>query len=434
MNWTTFQTILIIVFGFVLFMAVLIFSCIIPGWCTPSGGLGGTVTLWGPLEQNTADRALEPLKRAYEKEFTLVYVAKNPATIESDLVEALAAGQGPDLVILPATALWRERNKLAPLGFELVSRRDFADQFTRGADLYLGADGSWALPLAVDPLLLYYNVDLLNAGRLVKPPVTWEELQTMAGILSSSDRSGNLRRSTVALGESSNIPHAKDILSLLVLQTGNPLTRYNERGALEFSLNDRQGRASAPAAEALTFFTRFADPTNKAYSWNASEPPARDAFVRGQSVFYLGYASEYASLHRQNPQLSIDAASAPQVGDATKLNFARFYGLSLTRAAPNAQTAAFVAQLLVGSEMSAALAHALGAAPASAAALARRPADPLAAVAYEAAITARAWLDPDPEATNGIFQNLIREVKIGRATAEQAVDQTQLQLNELLNQ
>ena len=263
MNWSSFQTALVIILGLIVFIAVLIFAGIIPGFRAPSGGAGGSVTLWGTIPEESVRALLAGFSRLHEKEFTLNYVAKNPLTIESELVEALASGEGPDLVMLPHQALWRERNKLWPFSFETVSERAFLDSFVSGANLYLDPqNGSWALPLLVDPLVLYYNADLLATGHFATPPASWDDLQTMAKALSKSDARANLSRSAIALGEVGNIPNAKDILSLLMLQTGNPVAVVNQTtGKLDFTLNP----------EAVDFYTRFADPTNSAYSWNSAK-------------------------------------------------------------------------------------------------------------------------------------------------------------------
>ncbi len=436
MQWSTFQTALIIAFGLILFIAVLIFAGILPGRNQTIGN-GGTVVLWGTLPETAANAALEPFKRAYQKSFNLTYVAHNPDTIEGELVEALAEGRGPDLVMLPHEAVWLERNKLVPFSFDLVSERDFLDTYVGGAELYLAKTGSWALPLAVDPLVLFYNPDLLAAGKFATPPQTWVELQTMAKTLSSSDSRGNLSRSAIPLGEFGNILHAKDILSLLMLQTGNPIAELNRlNGALSFTVGTPLAGQEAPAtAEAVSFFTRFSDPSNTAYSWNAAQPEARAAFTRGQAVFYLGYASEYEALRRQNPQLALDVARVPQLANnSSALTFGRLVGFSLPRGAKNPVTAAEVARLLTMTpELSAALAGALGAAPASAKALAAPPSDPAAAIAYQSALIARAWLDPDPETTKGIFDNLFRAVKTGRLTPVAAVQSAQQQLAGIRN-
>ncbi len=432
MQWSTFQTILIVAFGFILFIAVLIFAGIIPGFRAPSGGVGGSVTLWGVLPTDVAQPLIDQFNKVHETQFTVVYQAHDPARIEGELVEALASGTGPDLVMLPHTALWPERNKLTQFSYQSISQRSFLDSFARGAGIYLDQNGIWALPFAIDPLVLYYNPDLLAAGQFVRPPETWEELQTMAKTLSKTERNGNVLQSAIPLGEFSNITHAKDLLSLLIMQTGNPITSYGATG-LQFTLDSTLGKATPPAAEAVGFFTRFSDPTNTAYSWNTAEPEARDAFARGQAVFYLGYASEYSVLRRQNPQLSMDVTMVPQpTNTPTRLTFGRFLGLSIPRGAHNPTTAIQVAGVLAGAEASAIFANALNQAPANLTALSKVPSDPAAAVAYRSAVIARAWLDPNPAKTSEAFENLLRTIKSGRLAPLAALQETEQQLRTII--
>jgi hypothetical protein len=70
----------------------------------------------------------------------------------------------------------------------------------------------YALPTSVDTLALYYNKDILNAGRVPKPPETWTQVQQMVESLTRVNRSGAIDQSAAALGTASNINRGMDIL------------------------------------------------------------------------------------------------------------------------------------------------------------------------------------------------------------------------------
>jgi ABC-type glycerol-3-phosphate transport system substrate-binding protein len=428
----TFQTGLLLAFGFLVIVAVLVFSGVLPGAKGPNEGIGGVVVVWGPYPTETVDTALREFKRQYEKEFTLTYVAKNPATLEQQFVEALAAGEGPDLVILPHTSLLRQQNKLVQLPYTSLPERTYTDTFLRAGALYLDTTGIWALPFAVDPLVLYYNVDRLSAARLAAPPTTWAELQTQVPSLSTADRSGNLLSSAIPLGNFGNINHAKDILALLIMQTGNPIVSRVNDGYQARLGGNVGGQTNNASTEALGFFHRFSDPANPLYSWNAAQPEARDAFVRGQTAFYLGYASELPRLRQQNPQLNLDAASVPQLSASAALTFGRLDGLSLVRGSRNAATAVRAAYLLTSKEASQALVPAAGLVPARIDILRILPPGAIEATFYQAAIMSRAWLDPDPERTREIFRAMSDSIRAGAQSPESAIGAAVNQLNALL--
>src|SRR6185436_13944341 len=118
---STFQLTLIGIFIFALVVGVLIFAGILPGFRPPTGGVGGTVVLWGTIPQDTFGQTFEKFRDAHKGDFTLVYEAKNPNTFDATLIDALAAGTGPDLVMMPASSMVRELNKIQPIPYESYS-------------------------------------------------------------------------------------------------------------------------------------------------------------------------------------------------------------------------------------------------------------------------------------------------------------------------
>jgi ABC-type glycerol-3-phosphate transport system substrate-binding protein len=375
---------------------------------------------------------LAPVQDAHQKEFTLVYVAKDPRRLESELLEALALGKGPDIVSMPQDLLYRQSDKLWPIPFETFPLRTFQDTFTRGSDIYVNATGVLGLPLTVDPLVLYYNQDLLANARLATVPTTWKGLGNDLKVLVKADARNNIAQAGIALGQFNNIDHAKDILVTLMLQAGNPVVDYAQtppRAVLKEAL----GFAKPPAGEALNFFNLFSDPTNSLYSWNSSLTEARQSFLRGQLVMYLGYASEYAKLREQNPQLNFDVAAMPQrEGSVRDVVAGNFSALSILNASRNKATALQVAYLLTGSSFAKSMSDKLLLPPVRNDLLRQAPTDPAAAVFYQSAIITRSWLDPAPAATGDIFRTLAEDTRSGKLDANQALLRANSQLEQLM--
>ena len=53
--------------------------------------------------------------------------------------------------------------------------------------------------------------------------------------------------------------------------------------------------------------------------------------------------------------------------------------------------------------------------------LAEKISDPFLAIFYKSAVQAKGWLDPDPEKTSEIFQNMVESVNTGLKKIDEAV-------------
>lgn len=437
MNLNSFQLGVIGFFMLTLIVGTLIFAGILPGFRAPQGGTGGTVVWWGTLTERQMGPVLETLGRDYRDNFTVQYVVKDAATLEQDLLEALADGKGPDLITLSSDMLARQSSKLAPIPYSTLSKQSFRDTFVLGThirdwELYLGPQGALGLPLYVDPLMLYYNQDLLANAKLATVPKLWNQLATALPLLVKSDNQGNLTQSGLALGTFNNNNHAKDDLALLLMQAGSSLVARGASGEPAVTLKQTLGYGNPPAGEATAFFLRFVDPTNTLYAWNSSEPEARDAFLRGELALYLGWASERDRLSAQNPQLNFAMALPPQRETGRELTIGRFYALSILKSSQNPTTAYQVASLLSGPNLAAQLAAAAGLPPVRNDLLATAPSDPEMALLYQAAIITRDWLDPAREESAQILRRMVESVALGRADASRAINTADFELQNLL--
>lgn len=430
----TFQLVVIGIFIFLAVFSVLVFSGAIP--------LPGVtrapvqeVTWWATIPDTQAAGLINNFNTEYEDRVQINYVEKDSRTLEADLIEALAAGRGPDLILAPQELIFKHADKLTPFSYDQIERRRFTDTFIEEGDLFLYPAGVVALPLAVDPLLLYYNRDFLNTARIVNPPRDWKELETQNKALTQADARSNITRSAIALGTFSNINNAKDILALLILQAGNPLVMRGGDGAWRVTIaEDFLGTGDQQAALATTFFNRFSDSSNLLYSWNSALPEAQQMFIRNSLAMYLGYASEYDLIRRQNPQINFDLAPVPQPSESTRgdITLGRLYGLAVLRASPKAAAAAQAAVLLAWSNYAKDWSDLMRLPPTRRDLLAVRPADPVAAAFYDSALIAHGWYDLNITATAGILRNLAESVRQQRVEVGSALAQTQRQLEAFL--
>src|SRR3989344_3461282 len=111
--------------GFAAVFSVLVFAGVIPWFGSKSNQFGGEVVLWGTTPETSVTSFFDDFNKAHEKEFKVVYVAKSFDTFDTELVEALASGTGPDMIFLPHDLILRHQDKVSLLPYASFSLRDF---------------------------------------------------------------------------------------------------------------------------------------------------------------------------------------------------------------------------------------------------------------------------------------------------------------------
>jgi len=180
----------------------------------------------------------------------------------------------------------------------------------------------YGIPLALDTLAIFYNKTLLDKAGIPEPPQDWAEFLKAVEQTTKFNSAGEIIQSGVALGTGKNIDNAPDILALLLLQNGVDLTRD---GVVTFASGIGKADTSSPTLEALKFYTDFARPTKEAYSWNESMENALDAFARGKSVFYFGFAYDLPRIKTLSPQMELEVIPVPQLNEQAPVNVANYW-------------------------------------------------------------------------------------------------------------
>ena len=238
--------------------------------------------------------------RKDNESFKLVsYVEKNPLTLYGDLLEAIATGNSPDLVLMNSSGLLPLRNKLYPISFQTFPLQNFRDTYVEGGDIFVLNDGIYALPLYVDPLVLYWNKDIFTKEAIAQVPKDWDTFVQLVPRLSKIIGGSDLVQSGIAFGEYDNVLHAKEIVSALLMQTGVSIVSQSSVGSFVSDISG--GNSSLKPSLALTFYTSFSNPIKTVYSWNKTFDRSREAFAANKVAMYAGFVSEETSLVRNKP-------------------------------------------------------------------------------------------------------------------------------------
>lgn len=357
------------------------------------------------------------------------------ADYESALVNAFAAGNGPDIWLMHNTWLPKHIDLIAPVDQKTkpvsMTFKDFKDKFvdvavadlTRGNDIY-------ALPLYTDTLELYYNKDIFNTAGISAPPRTWEDFVHDVGILTARDDKNNLTKSAAAIGTARNINRSTDLLMLLMLQSGVKMTNADNTQATFTSQVDNINLGEL----AVQFYTDFANPSKPdRYTWNDQQNYSIDAFANGNTAMMLNYSHHIPTLRARNARLNFAVAPMPQpAGATTAVNFANYWAATVAKQSKNFVAAwDFINYLTAGAGTAQYLTD-------SNRPSARRDlietqrTDPDLGPFAIGALNARSWYQADNVAIEELFAKLIDDVNFNHATIKDALKSAETQVNVIM--
>ncbi|MCB9798646.1 extracellular solute-binding protein [Candidatus Nomurabacteria bacterium] len=268
--------------------------------------------------------------------------------LEERLLTALADDVPPDIISIPAESIPQYLKWLEPMPRQVsvsnvytkgtyaketvVERvvqpmptlREIESTFVQAVvdDAVIG-NQVYGLPLSLDTLALYYNKNLLDLSGIPTPPRTWDDFQKAVEQIVRYDVNGNVTQVGVGLGTGSNVNNAADILALLMLQNGVEPIKGN-RVAFHAGM-EKNVSQNHKTFESLRFYTQFSDKTKKAYTWNEKQEQALDAFVRGKSAFYIGYARDFAQMSRRAQALNLEVIPLPQLNPNRPTNVTSYW-------------------------------------------------------------------------------------------------------------
>jgi len=430
MNMTNFQIVVMAIFVVLAIAGMLVFAGV--------GGLGnsdqeiGTVEIWGTVPAETMNKLITQLNSNNGRFSAVTYTQKNKETYQEEFIEVLAAGAGPDLLLLAHDGVVRNREKIIEIPYDTISERDFKNTFVEEGEIYLTDNGVLGLPFTIDPMIMYWNRDIFQSVGIANPPEFWDELFTLSPKITQRDTASNITRSFTALGEFTNVENAKEILSAFIIQSGNRIVVPTANG-LQSIINEKLDFATPPAEAAVRFYTEFSNPVKSVYSWNKSLPNSKELFVAGDLAIYFGFASEFETIIRSNPNLNFNISPLPQLRDAnTKITYGKMSAFTIPGNSKNQAGALIVGLALTNIESIMQSSADFNLPPVRRDILVNKPTDAVNSVFYDAALMSKSWLDPDSGKTDDIFRNLIESVTSGRVRLGDAVSLADKELDLLL--
>ena len=425
------QLIIIGIVAFVIVVFVLIFNGIIPGLQQEGAKTGGQVVksppkipleFWGVYDNQesyktafSAFGAANPGVEFNYKKFD------NEKEYFNAILEALATGEGPDIMMIPSNGLTKHISRLQPAPAQ-VNINFLRQSFPQVVEQDFVAQGNvYALPLSIDTLVLFYNRDLLDQAA-INPPTTWEDFKKITIQITKLTAGKTIASPGAAIGGSSKSVHnAPDILMMLMAQNGTTMT--NNQGGPAF--------ASAQGENALKFYTQFSDTTGDSYVWNDQLQYSLDAFAQEKVPFIIDYASAIPEIKARNQFLNFAAAPAPQSKEAQKtVSYSHYWGYTVPKQSKKQDLAwRFIANL--ATQQAGAYMTATKKPPALRELINQNLNDIGLGIFAKQALTARSWAQPDPEAVKTIFDQMIVSVLENKVSITNALGQAQTQVSAL---
>jgi ABC-type glycerol-3-phosphate transport system substrate-binding protein len=297
---------------------------------------------------------------------------------ENELLNALAEDRGPDVFLIHNTWLGKYQSKIYPMPLSTkvavqtvegtlkkevvyvvqtepsVSVRQFkldypdsvSKDFIRSINVSTVPDKRdvqqriLAIPMSVDTLAMYVNKDLLNAAGVLTIPTSWDQVQEAVKKLTKQDTQGDLVQAGAALGTGNNVERAPDLLAALMMQNGAEMSSDDGNPTFNTIPAKLDGvRNEPPALQALAFYTDFANPGKEVYTWNAKQPNSLDAFTQGKVAMFFGYNYHLPIIRARGSRLNLALAPLPQIPGNPVVNFASYWGLTVSKKTKNGDLA-----------------------------------------------------------------------------------------------
>jgi len=421
-----FQLIFIGLIGLLVVFFALVFLGVIPGLRSGSEKTSATLSVWGVFDDPSVFQKLISQYQQTHPNIRVNYRQMNDVSYEQDLVNAAAAGIGPDIFMVHNTWLPKHYDKMSPFSAESLPINEFRNLYPSVVEQDFAPDGTvYALPLYLDTLAMYYNKDIFDSEGIAVPPKTWEEIVTLVPKLRRIDSIGRINRAAVALGGSNkSINRASDILAALMLQSGVEMTSKDFTRATFSNGGDK----------ALSFYTTFANPNNQVFTWQEQLHYSLDNFAAGNTAIMFNYSHQIPLLRSKNPFLNFGVVVFPQLAQAAKpVAYPNYWGLAVSARSQNKAAAQeFIFALTASEQLAGTYSDSTKRPAALRSLIGKKINDPEYGVFASQALIARSWPQVDNASITNIFSEMIESVINGRADIFTSINRAQEEVSRLM--
>lgn len=427
-----FAVTLAIVSAIIFILGILAFSGKLGGNKNSNTTPGGNILIWGTLPELEFRQSLD-ITAGRQKDINITYAQVDSANLKNRLAEAIALDVAPDIIVSDLSSFYGIQTYTQNIPYTSYPEAGFRQTFTSATYDLLQPGGVLAVPLLVDPIVLFYNRDILAAAGFANPPKLWAELYDMAPEIIRIEGGQVIRQELIPFGQYKNVHNAWAILSTLFLQSRVPIAKVSSLGTKSVNISNSEIQDVAEAgAQVVEFYTQFSNPESEFYTWNRSMLDSKREFIEGRLAFLPSFGSEAKDIRDRNPNLNFAVSSIPQLNTnpAFTATYGNIYVASIVKKSQNILGAYTVLFDFANEDFQKSLAQGTMMAPALSSAIMTPPETTYLPVVYKSALVAKTWYNSDMNLANNVFAQLIENVISGKLNISQALTQAERALNE----
>lgn len=323
-----------------------------------------TFVVW---DYNNEKAAYDSILTDFQKNnnIKVTYVNKSKGTYLEDAINAIAANNGPDVMIAPNDIMPQFKDKLVPmpdgsLADASAKQNDLEVYQNRYPDVVyqnnILDNKIYAVPMSIASLKMYVNTGWfntkLNEYRLANPRDpkndqmqallqnginNWDDFVTLIRFFTK--KSGDkLTAPAAVIGTSDNIPRAPDLLTVIMMQNGARMVSEDLSTALFHTKQNMFSNIDYPGTKGLEYYISFADPKSDNYTWNSAQGDAIRAFAEQKVPIMFDYSAAKSEVSLISPGFNYTVLNIPQIRETRNpVNFARFDNLVVPKSTKNAK-------------------------------------------------------------------------------------------------
>lgn len=420
-KFSPFKTAIVVVSIVIAVFALLVFSGRVPFFSSSSDAntLTGDVVIWGTVPEQEMSAAMSTLAQNV-KTYTVTYREVPVQTFVPELVNSIANGTNPDLIIAPHDIILNQYDKLNVIPYTSMSEADYKSVYVPSAEVFLRTNGIQALPIAIDPMVMYYNKDIMAKYGVINPPASWDDVVKSAEqITEAGSVDGEFKTSVIPFGSYGNYKYSKDIVAAILEQFGTPLIARSATG-LGVGLYDNDGVSNLNSI--IKYMNDFSNPNLTTFTWSVRMPDAFEAFVSNRLLFYPAYMSDNKSIASANPRLQYDYSYLPQTPNTNRFfTSAKIVGISQLTSSKSPAAAFNAMSIISQPEWTNAIAGYIGSPSARKDSLAGNNGTQYAVLASKSAIAGKVMYDKAPITSSNLVNQMFNDIVSNRYNIGEAV-------------
>jgi len=315
---TTPQKVFLVVSGILTLIFILLLAGVFPG--ARNKGEVTTIDFWGVDGSSSWSTAISK----YQKEnpsIKISYRSINQPEYEKTLIDALAAGRGPDIFMVDNNWLLEHGNKMKFAPSDVIAVEEFSELYFKSAQQdFTLSNNVYALPVNMDTLALIYNRDLLDKSGILSPPRSWDDLDNVIEQITVFNGE-KMVRGAISLGYTDDITlNGPDVLGLLFQQNDIPITNNTYTKS---TVNTTKSR------ELIQKYVSYGSAGTDRHAYSTSLGSSLEAFAEGKLALQPLYYYQLSELDELRPDFEYAVSEMLQEDPNSSINYPDYQGIAV---------------------------------------------------------------------------------------------------------